>query len=315
MFKMQDTRSSEPKVIILMCTYNGEKYLTEQLHSIFSQTCKNIEVWVSDDGSSDSTLDILQAFQTRYGEKLVILQGPRKGFSTNFLSLVCNRQLDGDYFAFSDQDDIWLPHKLQNAIDKLVAVEKHLPSMYCGRTKLVDETGRFLGHSPLFTKKPAFLNAVVQSIGGGNTMVFNKRTLGLLQDAGEDINIIAHDWWTYLAVTGAGGVVFYDHNPTLDYRQHANNKIGGNVGWLARLVRLRLLFKGRFRAWNDANFKALHKIRHHLTEENQRILADMIATRDCWWLGRVIRYRKLGIYRQTLAGNMGLVAAALFNKI
>lgn len=305
-----------PKVIILMGTYNGQDYLVEQLNSICAQTHKHWEIWVSDDGSSDNTHQILKDFQTRLGENaLRIFAGPRKGFSANFLSLVCNKQLEGTYFSYADQDDIWYPTKLEQAVAWLNTISQETPALHCGRTRLINNAGKILGYSPLFEKKPAFLNAVMQNIGGGNTMVFNNAALNLLQEAGEAINIVAHDWWTYQVVTGAGGVVFYEPKPLLDYRQHDNNQIGGNVGWPARFGRLLLMFKGRFKTWNNLNFQALLSIKHRLTEKNAQALMALIDARDQRFIPRMIKLQKLGIYRQNLSGNIGLIAAAFFKKI
>lgn len=306
---------STPKVIILMATYNGERYLAEQLDSICAQTHKNWEIWVSDDGSSDSTLQILNDYQARLGENIIrIHEGPHKGFAANFLSLVCKKNLDATYYAYCDQDDIWLPNKLNQAIKWLNTVPEKTSGLYCARTKLINQHGDILGYSPLFTKMPGFRNALIQNIGGGNTMVFNNVTLNLLQEAGEQINISAHDWWTYQLVTGAGGVIFYDSNPTLDYRQHENNFIGGNVGWMARLTRISMLLKGRFKTWNNLNFNALLSVQHKLTPENNQVLMNIISARNKSCLIRMIDIKRSGIYRQTFLGNIGLMAAVLLNK-
>lgn len=305
-----------PKVIILMATYNGERYLAEQLDSICAQTYPHWELWVSDDGSTDNTHQILKHYQSRLGDNtLRIFSGPRKGFFTNFLSLVCNKTLDGAYFSYSDQDDIWHPNKLEKAVNWLNTVPEQTPALYCGRSTLINESGQIMGHSPLFEKKPDFLNALMQNIGGGNTMVFNRKALDLLQEAGEAINIAAHDWWTYLLVTGAGGMVFYDHESTINYRQHDNNQIGGNVGLGARIDRLLLMFKGRFKTWNDANFSALLSVKHRLTEKNQQALLGVMDARNRRLISRLIQLKQLGIHRQTMSGNIGLIAAAFFNKI
>lgn len=307
---------SIPKVIILMATYNGERYLAEQLDSICAQTHKNWEIWVSDDGSSDSTRQILSDYQARLGEDIIhIHEGPHKGFAANFLSLVCKKNLDATYYAYCDQDDIWTTNKLERAINCLKITPDNLPALYCGRTNLVNENGNTIGYSPLFQKKPSFLNAIIQNIGGGNTMVFNKASLNILQEAGKTINIVAHDWWTYLVVTGAGGVTFYDPQPTLLYRQHESNMIGGNIGWYARVSRLSMLFKGRFKTWNDLNFNALLSIKHRLTIENKLVLDAMLSARSRSLVFRMIKLKEIGIYRQTFLGNIGLIAAAFFNKM
>ncbi len=304
-----------PNVVILMGTYNGQRHLNEQLDSICAQTHSNWELWVSDDGSNDNTCQILQDFQNRFKDRVFIHAGPRKGFAANFLSLVCKKNLAGTYYAYSDQDDIWQPNKLQQALDWFNTVPAEKPALYCARTKIVNEQGHEIGYSPLFKKNPGFLNALIQNIGGGNTMVFNHAVLKLLREAGEEISIVAHDWWTYMVVTGAGGEVFYDSQPMLDYRQHGNNLIGVNSGWCARLGRISLLFKGRFKTWNNSNFIALESIKHRLTDKNKQVLTDLNQARQCGLLSRMIKLQRIGIYRQTFLGNIGLTAAAFFNKI
>ena len=299
-----------------MSTYNGQAYLSGQLDSIGTQTYKNWELWVSDDGSIDNTLQILKDYQNRMGEhRFFIYSGPRKGFSANFLSLICTKNSDADYYAYSDQDDIWAPDKLQQAINWLKTISKEIPALYCARTKLVNKHGKGIGSSPLFKKNPSFLNALVQNVAGGNTMVFNRAALNLLRTAGDKINVVAYDWWTYLLVAGAGGVILYDPLPSLYYRQHENNLIGSNVGWRARYRRISMLFKGSFKRWNDININALLSVQHLLAEDNRSVLNQYIEARESGLFFRLRAIQQLGIYRQTFLGNIGLITAALFNKI
>ena len=305
-----------PKIVILMGTYNGERYLAEQLDSICAQTYTNWMICVSDDGSNDNTQHILQDYQRRLGDTRFLIQpGPAKGFSANFLSLVSNKNIEGAYYAYADQDDIWEPHKLEQAVTRLNTIPDDVPALYCARTRVINEDGQFIGYSPLFKKKPGFLNALIQNVGGGNTMVFNNTAFTLLQAASENISIVAHDWWTYMLVTGAGGVVFYDPNPTLNYRQHGKNLIGANIGWYARFSRVSMLFKGQLKKWNDINFQALLSVKHLLTEENSMVLMKLISARDAGVISKLTAIQQLGIYRQTLLGNIGLTTAVLFNKI
>ena len=127
----------DPKVAILMCTYNGEKYLVEQLESIAAQTHQNWAVYVSDDGSSDSTNQILSKYQDKWGKcRLFIQRGPSKGFAANFLSLVTNSKIHADFYAYSDQDDIFETNKLERAIKSLKENSLQIPSLYCSRTIL-----------------------------------------------------------------------------------------------------------------------------------------------------------------------------------
>jgi glycosyltransferase involved in cell wall biosynthesis len=307
---------SAPKVAILLCTYHGQRYLTEQLDSFASQVYPNWDVWASDDGSQDDTHAILENYRANWGERLSIHRGPEEGFSANFLSMICNAGIQSDYYAYSDQDDIWETDKLQHAMDwLLLSVPGNIPALYCSRTRLVDADNRDIGFSPLFSRLPSFANALVQNIGGGNTMVFNDATRSLLREAGEYIDVASHDWWTYMVVSGCGGRVFYDSYPSTRYRQHDGNVVGMNSSWAARFVRVRLLFQGRFRNWSDRNIRALQRLRSKLTPENRQILDRFATARNRWMLPRLIGIKRSGIYRQTVWGNLGLIAAAIFKKI
>ena len=107
-------------VAILMGCYNGAEYLSEQLDSLESQTHTNWRLYASVDGSTDGTLEILQAYQAKWGvDKLIIRQGSRQGFCKNFLSLACDPSIKADYYAFCDQDDVWLPEKIKAAVSYL----------------------------------------------------------------------------------------------------------------------------------------------------------------------------------------------------
>lgn len=305
-----------PKVAILLCTYQGQHYLGDQLESFSAQTHSHWEVWASDDGSDDNTHAILESYQSLWDAgRLLLNRGPSKGFVANFLSLTCKASIKADFYAYSDQDDIWEIDKLERAIKWLNAVPEHIPALYCSRTRLVDAANNDIGLSPLFNKPPSFANALMQNISGGNTMVFNNAARELLCKAGENIPVVIHDWWVYLVVTGCGGQVFYDPYPSLRYRQHDSNLIGTNSSWAARFVRIRLLWEGRFRDWNKDNIKALRSLGSSLTDENQKILDEFSKARDLNLIPRLIGLKRSGIYRQTLLGNLGLIVAAIFKRI
>jgi glycosyltransferase involved in cell wall biosynthesis len=305
----------QPKVAILLGTYDGQDYLVEQLDSFAAQTHSNWEVWVSDDGSEDDTLKILKTYQKQWPGCLSISLGPGQGFAPNFLSLTCNPDIQADYYAYSDQDDIWEADKLDRAVSWLQTIPAHIPALYCSRTRLVDKNNHEIGLSPLFSRPPGFTNALAQNLGGGNTMVFNNATRVLLREAGEKMVIVTHDWWAYLVVTGCGGKVFYDRTPTLRYRQHGGNLVGMNDTWAARSTRIRMLWGNRFRNWNDIHIAALHKLQHHLTPENRQTLQRFAKARQMSLIPRLFNLKRSKIYRQTTLGNLGLIAAAIFNKI
>lgn len=305
-----------PKVAILMCTYQGQCYLAEQLDSFAAQLHTNWDVWVSDDGSRDNTLSILEDYQNKWATgRLSLHVGPNKGFQANFLYLTCNANITADYYAYSDQDDIWEADKLERAVKWLESVPENIPALYCTRTRLVDRNNNHIGFSPLFLKPLSFSNALVQNVGGGNTMVFNNAARALLRKAGANLPVVTHDWWAYLVVMGCGGKVFYDSKPTLRYRQHDGNLVGMNATWMARFERLRMLWQGKFRHWNDCNIDALRMLHEKLTPESREVLEYFVKARQMSFVTRLMYLKRTGIYRQTLFGNLGLIAAAIFRKI
>ena len=310
------TDTYSPKVAILMGTYNGERFLPEQLDSIKRQTHTNWELHVSDDGSTDSTQVIINDFKAeRHEHQVTLRQGPQKGFATNFLALTCDPAIKADYYAFSDQDDVWESDKLERAIAWLNSIPTDKPAMYCSRTRLIDERGNQIGYSPLFKRKPSFKNALVQSIAGANTMLLNNAARTLLEKAGHLTTVVSHDWWVYLLVAGSGGSVIYDPSPCINYRQHGGNLVGSNIGWRARTRRIAASLQGRFTTWNEINLAALAKTLNMLTPENSVTLTNYARLRNASRAERTIGILFSGLYRQTLPGNLSLFAAALMGKL
>ncbi|MDR3371560.1 glycosyltransferase family 2 protein [Rhodoferax sp.] len=304
------------KVAILLCTYDGQQFLADQLESFAMQTYPDWEVWASDDGSKDGTHQILQAYQSKWGaRRLSIHAGPAEGFVANFLSLTCNANILADFYAYSDQDDVWEADKLQRAVAWLKSVPANVPGLYCSRTRLINTRNESVGMSPLFTKPPSFSNALMQNIGGGNTMVFNEAARQLLKHVGEKVTVVSHDWWAYLAVTGCGGLVYYDPYPTVRYRQHVANLVGMNDSWHARMMRMRMVKQGQFKRWNDCNIDALQALTHLLTPKNREALNLFASGRSQPLIPRLAQFKRAGIKRQTLSSNVALFIAAFFGKI
>ena len=304
------------QVCVLMSTYYGEKFLAEQLQSIENQTHQNWRVVISDDGSADNTLAIAKEFQQKWGaDRLEIRQGPKQGFCLNFLSMACDARIRADLYAFSDQDDVWLIDKLERAVTFFNEYnQSQLPIAYGTRTQIVDGKLNTLGYSPEFTLPRSFRNALVQSIAGGNTQVFNQATKKLLEQAGLQ-NVVSHDWWLYQIVKGAGGIFYYDPKPSLLYRQHSNALVGANSSTKARIERIFYVFNGRFKNWNDINYTALCNIRHLLTTDSQEVLEIFGKFRGADIKDRLRLLEVCGLYRQTWQGTLSLWYATIINKI
>ena len=304
-----------PKVAILLATYDGCRFLEQQLNSFEKQTYTKWELWASDDGSKDHTLETLQAYGKIWPKgKLSVVAGPGKGFATNFMSLVCNVGTDADYFAFADQDDDWEAVKLERAVDWLETIPANVPALYCSRTRLIDEKNNDMGMSPLFLRPPTFGNALTQNIAGGNTMIFNRAARELLQNIGEDVSIVAHDWLAYLVVTACGGVVYYDHYPSVKYRQHERNVLGANRSWLDRARRIKMLLRGTYKSWITLNINALMRIQNKLTTRNYDMLVSFARARNSNPIKQMLIMKKYQIHRQTFVDNMGLILAVILRK-
>lgn len=305
-----------PLVAILLCTYNGERFLAEQLDSLEAQTHQNWVLVVSDDGSKDATVDILLKYQAKWPQgKMTIRNGPQKGFCQNFLSLACDPQIQAGYFAFCDQDDLWLPTKLAVALKNITKnQEANEPYVYCGRTIYVDENLRKVGCSQLFSFPRTFRNALIQSIAGGNTMVFNPKTKEYLEKAGP-VNHPSHDWWLYQLVTAVGGVVFYDPEPQVLYRQHKNGLVGGNKSMAAKIDRISMVIRGDFKKLCDMNIAVLCSVYPLLNHGSKETLDLFKKMRNAQFRDRLRLMEVAGLYRQTWRGTISLLIAAIAKKI
>jgi glycosyltransferase involved in cell wall biosynthesis len=308
--------TSQRRIAVLLATYNGAAHLEEQLQSLAGQDCGEIDLYVSDDGSEDGTLGIVADWRAKWRKgRLVVFDGPRQGYCENFRSMM-QRDIQGaDYVAFCDQDDIWEPDKLSSGIAALEARAPDTPGYYCSRTRLIEEDGALLGNSPLFQKPPSFRNAIVQSLGGGNTVILNAKGFDMVARSAARTGFVSHDWWCYMLISGAGGVAIYDPVPKILYRQHASNLVGSNTGLKARARRLRMMLTGRFRAWNDVNLAALAACDDMLNDDSRDVIRQFESMRAAGMISRVQAYLQAGIYRQTLAGNLGLIAALLFKRL
>jgi glycosyltransferase involved in cell wall biosynthesis len=302
----EDSLAAPAHVAILMGTRNGARFLRGQLASIAAQSHRDWRLVVSDDGSTDETRAILAGFAAEVGPgRVEIREGPRRGFAANFLSLAGDPAIHADFHAFADQDDLWLPGRLARGLALIGAVPPGRPALAGGRTRLVDEAGAPLGLSPEFRLPPSFENALVQSIAGGNTMLFDARAKRLFE-AVPDVEVVAHDWWAYQLVSGAGGAVVYDPEPFVLYRQHAGNLIGKNQGVRAQGRRLRLLLAGQMAEWTDVNLAALDRAAALLTPEARAKTALLRRARGGGVLSRLRHLRRLAPYRQTRAGTATL---------
>lgn len=293
---------------ILLATHNGAAHLAEQLQSYLDQDHANWGLWVSDDGSEDGTWDILCAFQAAHPTRDIhLLRGPRRGAAANFLSLITHPDLPPGPVALSDQDDVWLPHRLSRALEVLGRAQG--PMLYGSTTIETDPDLNPLPRQKTTLPPPSFANAMVQNIVAGNTTTLNAPALAALR-AGGAPDVPYHDWWIYLRLAGVGAQIMLDDTPLLFYRQHAGNVIGAHSGTSARLQRAASLLGGDYRNWIHANLTALLTHDDDLLPEYAMAAQTLLNTRNRRTALTLSRARRSG-----RKGQMILTALALFGRV
>jgi len=272
----------QPTVHILLATYNGERFLAEQLESIALQTYNNWTLTVSDDGSIDNTLDIVQRFASKVHQPVTVLQGPQRGSSTaNFCNLISHTTFgdDLDLYAFCDQDDVWHEDKLASACNWHIQNTSVLFRLYCSRTTYVDESLTPIGISPRHNQPPSFGNALVQNIASGNTMVFDTAVFLYLKKISPK-HFVWHDWTTYLITTAMEGLVFFDKAPRVFYRQHSLNVIGSNNDYKSIIKTMKAIFQGRYKQWLDLTTLSVLDISNEIPINSLKILNEFTLIRN-----------------------------------
>ncbi len=223
-------------ITILLSTYNGENYLQSQLDSIREQRFRDWIIAWRDDGSTDDTIAIVEAFAASIGPQRCVKSpssGPHIGAGPSFMQLLSENYGAG-CIAFADQDDRWLPAKLQRAADRLAAAGD-LPVLYCSRQWLTDEDFSHPVLSMNYAGTPGFPASLTQNIATGNTIVMNQEAAGLVASIPAP-DSSPHDWWSYIVVSAFGGLVIYDSEPSVLYRQHMKNLIGSQLPTVTRAI-------------------------------------------------------------------------------
>ncbi len=231
----------ENRVAILLSTYNGERFLPAQLESLLAQTFEEWTLYWRDDDSSDASIAIMEEFTRTAGQgrcvrvQLVDKRLHAPGSYLAMLGAVRDRLAHSDLIAFMDQDDVWLPEKLQRGVDALRALGNAIPAMYCARQNLVDEDLNPIGMSQPVLRSTRFPAALTQNVTTGCTVLLNQRAVGLVA-ASHPPPASVHDWWCYIVVTAAGGRLLTDDTATMLYRQHGANMIGAHHTMKRRAV-------------------------------------------------------------------------------
>jgi glycosyltransferase involved in cell wall biosynthesis len=301
------------RVNVLMATYNGARFLREQLESFQHQTHAPHRITVRDDGSTDETMSILSEWAASR-PSISVLTGPNLGVTKNFFTLLLEADKDCDYFAFADQDDVWIPSKIENAVSSLSRHDADQPVMYCSRVEYVDEGLAHLGYSRI-PRRADFANALVENVATGCTAVLNRRARDLVIERLPEKALI-HDWWCYLVVSGLGKVVF-DERPSVKYRQHAGNAVGGTS---SRVELLRLGITRFVRTSPSARLLSGQAIEFRqcfgdsLTQQKRRILDRFLTVRGNLW-ARLYYNATMDVWRQSWIDTATLRTMILMGRV
>ncbi len=263
-------------VVILMSTFNGEKYIHEQLNSIYNQDFDgDIKLIIRDDGSTDNTINIIENWSSKID--IEIIKGKNVGVINSFNELILNAPV-ASYYAFCDQDDVWESNKLKLAIESLNKIRTdQKPLLYFSNAKLVDENLIPYNRNLNTTIPDVKLDKImVCSPALGCTMVFNESALKLFKSI--DIKATPMHDMTMLAICLLMGEVIYDNNTTILYRQHNNNVIGSSKSIKKRIERAyRLWIKGEGKSVAPFSLELLEKLNSEITNED-KIILNQFAT-------------------------------------
>ena len=220
---------------VCMATYNGEKYIRQQLDSILACLSPGDEIIVSDDGSNDGTLDILQSYAENSLINISVIDGPKRGVIANFGNAL--KDAKGEVIFLSDQDDVWHPNKVDRVIR---AFAENDCSIIVHDARLVDAAGRPLGKTlyELRQSRPGFIKNAIKNSYVGCCMAMRRELLSAILPLPEDVEM--HDWWIGLVSDATSKSVFID-DQLIDYRRHDSNASKMNHYPVPKMIAIRIV--------------------------------------------------------------------------
>ena len=323
-------------IAILLAAYNGEKYLKEQIDSILSQMDRVPEkcgLYVHDDGSTDGTCEILKEFAVSYPGKVELVDGPPQGGSTkNFMYML--GKVDSDYYMFSDQDDVWLPEKIEREYEEIKKLED-FPALVFSDMKVVDEDLKvidesFYSYSNLNPLRTKLNELILENVVSGCCMMFNKKLRDMALRYSDLDKIKWHDWWIteiaaavsgmrtvesnpseYSSGTNSGPeiektTISYISDPLMLYRQHGTNAVGATEDMSFNRVTKKLsMILGGEQSEQTRKFireavdqaKQLLSLKDDISEDSYNILKALIEFDSQGKLQKIQSFRQLKITR------------------
>lgn len=300
-------------VTVLLASFNGERFIAQQLDSLLAQTYTDFNILIHDDGSVDSTPDIIERYAARYPEKITVLNAPPTGAAQRNFALLLSK-CDSQYIAFCDQDDVWKSDK----IEKNVAALKKAEAQFGRQTPLLVHSDLCVADSELNTLSPSFFDfqglrgsvtlphTLVQNFVTGCTVMINR---ALAQRCGEiPPQCAMHDWWIALTALLFGRIEFIDE-PLVLYRQHGFNQVGAKsscgIGFIKRKMKELDKVKDNIAVTYTQAQLLLSRYSDALDEENRRILTAYSKIPELSKLQRIKTLNKYGFKKNTAVRRIG----------
>lgn len=298
-------------VHIMMATYNGERYIAEQIESILKQTYIEWKLFIRDDGSKDSTVKIVQDYMKKHPMKIFLIESKiiYHDAKNNFAALY-KEVPEADYYAFCDQDDIWKENKLEECIKCFQENDEQIPTivyhdMQVGKNENAVIADSFFIYTKLqLDKKTPFQHTLVYNTIPGCAMLFNHKTKEVVSGIPQECNM--HDWWILLSVLALGGNVVYCEKKLGLYRQHEANEIGAIRKTSGGRMLLKCFQIFRIKHYIEQN-KVLKEERIRQTEALKEMLWDKISEKkqkiiDAYL--ELLKKRGFGAYNQATRNSL-----------
>lgn len=285
------------KVNILMSTYNGQQFLAEQIRSIQDQSYTDWTLFIRDDGSSDNTKEILKDFE-RQDSRIHLIDSDKSdnlGVIKSFHKLVNHDR--ADYYFFSDQDDVWLPNKLELSLKEAQNYPVDLPLMVYMDLKVVNQDLEIMTESMVKSQSHHANTELVQeltenTVTGGVAMI-NHALAEMWQETDD---ILMHDWYLALLASAFGNLVFIDQPGEL-YRQHSDNVLGARTlsKRFKKWIRPHILFAVYWDLIKNSQKQARHLLQMPLSQSNRELIEAFVTIMDKPMLERFRILRKYGL--------------------
>ena len=285
------------KVNILMSTYNGQQFLAEQIRSIQEQSYTDWTLFIRDDGSSDNTKEILKDFEHQ-DSRIHLIDNDKSdnlGVIKSFHKLVNHDR--ADYYFFSDQDDVWLPNKLELSLKEAQNYLADLPLMVYMDLKVVNQDLEIMTESMVKSQSHHANTELVQeltenTVTGGVAMI-NHALAEMWQETDD---ILMHDWYLALLASAFGNLVFIDQPGEL-YRQHSDNVLGARTlsKRFKKWIRPHILFAVYWDLIKNSQKQARHLLQMPLSQSNRELIEAFVTIMDKPMLDRFRILRKYGL--------------------